>query len=123
MRMSRLAFIALLGAVGTVLRVLIAFQVGRSHALPWATLGVNVVGSLLVGVLASIGPDQLSPAWRAALSVGLLGAFTTYSTFALETLRMVEVGRLGSAIGYVAMTVGLGLLAVWLGAALGRAAA
>lgn len=80
--------------------------------LPLGTLVVNVVGSFLLGlVVARVD----SPAVAAAVGTGFCGALTTYSTFAYEAVELAEVGRWRTAIGYVAGSVGLGLLAVTLG--------
>jgi len=93
---------------------------GRSF--PYGTLAVNVLGSLLMGVLYVMLVDKLSlgPQWRAALLIGLLGAFTTFSTFTLETLNLVEEGEVIKALLNVLLNVVLCLLATWVGVLAGR---
>jgi CrcB protein len=90
---------------------------------PLGTLLINVSGSFLLGVLGSVIAQRLPPAsdlLRLALGVGFLGAFTTFSTFELETHSLVEDGAWLSASAYVAASVFVGLLAVRVGLVLGR---
>lgn len=113
--------VAGLGAVGSLLRWLLAAAL-PSARLPWATLAVNVVGSLLIGAIVGAltargaGDGRL----RTLLTAGLLGGFTTYSSFALETTAMVERRAWGHAAGYVGATLVLGLVACGIGLWLGR---
>lgn len=90
---------------------------GSPWAAPAATLFVNVVGSFLFGVVYALaGPRPgLSTAWQPILLVGLLGGFTTYSTFAFQTVEMLTAGRAGQAVAYVAATNLLAVAAVWAG--------
>jgi CrcB protein len=116
--MLKLVLIASGGAVGTLLRY--GVNVGVRHwdgALPIATLSVNVVGCFLIGVIATLfpGPEALRDELRLALLVGLLGGFTTFSTFGLETLSMINRQQIGTAAAYVLASNILGLAAVWLG--------
>ena len=112
------------GAVGALLRFWVSTWVyGRmGRDFPWGTLAVNVLGSLLMGFLYILLIERLalSPAWRAALLVGFLGAFTTFSTFSIETLNLIEEGALFSALSNVLISVVLCLLGAWLGVLLGR---
>jgi CrcB protein len=115
------AIVAAAGALGCVLRwlVTLALPAGR---LPWATLAVNLAGSLVIGVvLAALASRGLSDSrLRAALVVGLLGGFTTYSSFAFEYVAYVERKQLALGVAYVAITVvGCGL-ACALGLLIGR---
>lgn len=106
--------VALGGAIGSVLRHLAVQALGA----PWATLVVNVLGSFAIGVLfVALGP-KLTHA--PLLMTGLLGGFTTFSAFSLDTLRLVEAGQSVQAAGYVAGSVVLSLIAVALGVALAR---
>lgn len=117
------AFVALGGAVGSALR----FQVGRTMthwlgpqavtAFPWATLTVNVVGSLAMGLLAGwlARHGTGGEAWRLLLGVGVLGGFTTFSAFSLELMTLVERGQPGLATVYAGVSVIAGLGALWLG--------
>lgn len=84
---------------------------------PWSTFTVNVTGCLLVGVLAAVAERHAavgSHAWI-FLVVGVLGGYTTFSAFGLETLLMLRRGDVALASGYVAGSVLLGMLAVWAG--------
>lgn len=109
------------GAVGCVLRwlVTLALPTGR---MPWATLAVNLVGSLAIGVCAAaLATRGLADSrLRAALIVGLLGGFTTYSSFAFEYVDYVQRRALASAALYVAVTLVACGLACALGIAIGR---
>lgn len=117
--------VALGGAVGALGRYLavqaLAGSLGRTF--PYATLAVNVGGCLVMGLALAVGIERglLTEPWRAGLIVGVLGGFTTFSAFSAETLVLFESGRTGAALAYVALSTGLCLLAVWVGAALVRA--
>jgi CrcB protein len=116
--------IALFGAVGAVCR----FAAGQCvhHWLgtrfAFGTLTVNVVGCFLLAVLVHVGTttESVPPDLRAALTVGLLGAFTTFSTFGYETMMYVEDGMWHLAVANVAANLVLGLTAVWCGLTLAR---
>ena len=85
---------------------------------PLATLVVNVVGCLIIGVLAGLVMSEritLRFYWREFLFVGILGGFTTFSTFGLDTVTLARTQSLGPALGNVIAHVGLGLIAVWIG--------
>ncbi len=90
---------------------------------PWGTLGVNIAGSFLIGLIATLADEggAIGPQARAFLIVGILGGFTTFSSFSLETVRLTEDRALLQAAGYVALSLALGLGATVLGIALGRA--
>ncbi|MGY2127913.1 fluoride efflux transporter FluC [Blastococcus sp. SYSU DS0617] len=89
---------------------------------PWATLLVNVAGCLLLGLLIGL-VGAGSPSWlRPFLGTGVLGGFTTYSAFAVETVQLTDAGRPGLAAGYVAASVLGGVAASALGTLVGRAA-
>ena len=119
--MMNVLLVALGGAVGAVARYGVGLGAARLFGLafPWGTLLVNVVGGLAMGVLAAeAGPDQ--EALRLALGVGVLGGFTTFSAFSLETVRLME-HQPGLAMLYVAASVLLSVGACWVGLSLGRA--
>lgn len=122
--MTQILAIAGGGAVGALLRFWAAGWVYSllGRAFPWGTLVVNVVGSLLMGFLYVMLVERMStaPEWRALLLVGFLGAFTTFSTFSLETLNLIEDGQLLRAMMNVALSVVLCIVAAWGGMVLGR---
>ena len=116
--------VALGGAVGAVGRFAV---VNASFAIlgrdfPWGVLIANVVGSFLLGLLGVLFvlKFDMPPEWRAALLIGCLGAFTTFSAFSLDTLLMIEGGHLARALANIVGNVLLCLLAVWLGVILAR---
>lgn len=104
-----LSQVALGGAIGAVLRYL----TGLAIAFPFGTLAVNIVGSFLIGVLWVALADR--GAWAALLITGVLGGFTTFSAFSLDTLRLVDTGRAPMAAVYVLASVTLSLGACALG--------
>lgn len=122
--MVRLTVIALGGAAGALARYWMSSWVYRvlGTGFPWGTLAVNVAGSLAIGFLAVYLLDRTHSAeWRALLIVGFLGAFTTFSTFSLETLTLIEEAELGRAIANAAVSVVACLAATWLGTVAARA--
>jgi CrcB protein len=117
-------FAALGGVLGAVGRwaVEVALPAGPG-GWPWATLLVNLTGCLLIGALLAVllARFPASPWLRPFLAVGVLGGYTTYSTFAVEAVRLVDDGRSALAAGYVLASVLGGVLAVVVGLLLGRA--
>ncbi len=119
-----LSLIAFCGAVGALGRYAIsgwALQLlGARFA--YGTLAVNVIGCFLIGLLAQVGvaTEAISPTFRTALGIGFLGAFTTFSTFGLETFYYLEESSWMLAFGNVAANVFFGLAAVWGGLAVAR---
>jgi fluoride exporter len=117
--------VALGGAVGSVLRFLISFGVHAAYkpSFPYATVGINVTGCLLIGfaMVAFAGPYREQETLRTALMVGVLGGFTTFSSFSLETMNLVFEGRYERAMLNVGVSVALGLLATWAGVRLAHA--
>ena len=111
--------LAVAGAAGTLLRAGCTTLADRfvGHAFPWGTLGVNVLGSFAFGVLFALGRARglFTPAQETILLVGLLGGFTTYSSFAFQAVEMAPHGRAAAALAYVAATNLAALAAVWAG--------
>ncbi|MCC9625713.1 fluoride efflux transporter CrcB [Thalassospira sp. MA62] len=112
-----IASIALGGAIGAVARHSVsAFMVSMmGTGFPWGTLVVNVVGSFLMGALIEFSALKLSmgPEMRALLVTGLLGAFTTFSTFSLDVATLYERGNLGLSALYVIVSVVVGISALF----------
>jgi CrcB protein len=107
------------GAAGTAARYGIGLAIGP-RAFPWATLGINVSGSFLIGVALTAATARLGPQAATALAVGFLGAFTTYSTFAWETFTLGRTDRILLAACYLTASVVLGVLSAALGHRLGQ---
>lgn len=125
--MMRFLLVCLGGAVGTGARYLVGGLVERAtgSTFPWGTLGVNLLGSFLLGLVMHVAltTDMLSPTLRFTLTTGVLGGFTTYSTFNYETVERLRAGAWGHAGLYVALTVVACVVAGFLGLAAGRALA
>jgi len=119
-----IAAIALGGALGSVLRYLIAsgLQTWSGRHVPIGTLVVNVSGCLAIGVLYVwlVERSPVAAEWRAFWLVGVLGGFTTFSSFTLETWHLFTHGEAFRAAGNVALSVILCLAATWLGVVAGR---
>jgi CrcB protein len=109
-----LPLIALGGALGSVLRYLMVAAVGA----PWGTAAVNMIGSFAIGVLFVLLDTRVG--WQLFLMTGLLGGFTTFSAFSLDTIKLIEAGQPLQAALYVLGSVALSLIAVALGVALAR---
>lgn len=123
--MTNAMAIAIGGAIGALARYWMSLWVhgimGRDF--PWGTLTINVVGSLLIGLLHVVLVERLNlpPApWRALLMVGVLGAFTTFSSFSLETLILFEGGAWLKALLNIVISVTLCLAAAGAGLFIGR---
>jgi len=120
MMIKSLMFIAVGGALGAMMRFMSQAMVyeyfGRSF--PFGTLFVNVTGSFLMGLLSIFLVEKfnLGAEWHLAILVGVLGSFTTFSTFSIETLVLFEQGDLLKAMSNVLLSVVLCVCAVWLGA-------
>jgi fluoride exporter len=113
--------IAAAGAVGALLRWRIGVAIGL-RGFPWATLLVNVTGCFLLAVmLAAPQVSRLSPTATAAIGIGLLGSFTTFSTFGWETFTLLRTDEVGRAAAYVALSLVGGVVASALGYLVGRA--
>ena len=96
----------------------------RNPWFPYGTLAVNVIGCLLIGLLAGLveSRQMLSPEARGFLLIGILGGFTTFSTFSYETIALLRDGEAIAALANVGLQVGLGLAAVGAGYSLSRLA-
>lgn len=102
-----MAWVSLGGGLGALARLLVSTWLFLPGRFPWATLAINIAGSFAIGLLWGIGQQQ---AWfenwgRYLLVVGVLGGFTTFSAFSLETVALAENGRYLQALGYVLASV------------------
>ncbi len=111
--------------MGAVARYLVSgwvAQAARGSSFPWGTLVVNVVGALLLGLVmgaAATGRLMVAPELRLLIAVGVLGAFTTFSTLSYETLEALRVGAVGVAFANLTVSLVVGLGACWIGLRLG----
>jgi CrcB protein len=122
---TRLAIVALGGAIGAVARYVIAGAVQRmtSPYFPYGTLAVNVVGCAAVGVVVGLAldrPSAIGPGLRLFLVIGVCGGFTTFSAFGYETLELLRADQFLSAFLNVGANLLAGVAAVWAGLALSR---
>lgn len=118
---ASLLWVALGGAAGSMVRALVGLVF--ASRFPWATLAVNVAGSLLIGwLMARLGAAEPGTSARLQnlLVTGFCGGFTTFSTFSWQTLDHAMKGHWGVAAANVLLSVTLCLIAVWLGFRLGR---
>jgi len=117
--MQKTIFIALAGLVGTVLRYWLSGLVARQYGetFPWGTLAVNLIGCFVTGVVFFLTEERflLTPTVRAVILIGLLGGFTTFSAYGLQTFTLVRDGEFALATLNVVTSNVLGLFMVWLG--------
>lgn len=118
--MNQIIAVALGGSFGAVFRFLVSTGIYQwlGRGFPYGTLVVNIIGSFLLGLLTEaliVQKVTFAHDYRAAILVGFIGAFTTFSTFSLETLYLIEQGSLTKAAGNIFVSVTACILAVWLG--------
>jgi len=112
------------GAIGSVMRYGVGKVMGPAadHAVPWHTFAVNVTGAFVIGLLLVLAARQGWPSWwRPFLAVGILGGYTTFSTFSLEVVELGMRGSYAVAGGYAVGSLVAGVAGCALGIALGRA--
>ena len=117
-------WVGLGGALGSIARYVVGLVIYERMGtrFPYGTFVINVSGCFVIGLVLTVLDERLglSPAWREAMAIGFVGAFTTFSTFEYETLRAVQHGQGATALTYVASSVVLGFAAVWAGATVGK---
>ena len=122
--MIQLLAIAAGGALGSMMRFLMSTWVYSmlGRGFPYGTLAVNIIGSLVMGLLTVLLVERMSlgPEWRAAILIGLLGGFTTFSSFSIETFNLIEAGAYVKAITNMVVSVLVCVSATWVGVILGR---
>jgi len=124
MSVNILLYVAAGGAIGAVGRFLVMNQIGQmiGHGFPYSTLVVNVIGSFVLGSIMELSALVWSPSpeIRAMVVVGMLGAFTTFSTFSLDVYYLINRGEIASAWLYITVSVLFSVGAFFGGAALFR---
>ena len=120
----RILLVLVGGGLGSVVRYLVSVALTErlGNGFPGGTVAVNLIGSFLIGLVATLADERgaLSAQTRLFLVAGVLGGFTTFSAFSLETLRLLEGGHPGRAVLNVLGSVLPALAAVWLGTLAGR---
>lgn len=118
--MQQILLVGAGGFVGSVFRYLIitgSQRIFNESWMPYGTLIVNIVGCFAIGLLAGLADSRqiLNPETRLVLMVGLLGGFTTYSTFAYDSVGLLKNGGFAAASAYIMLHIAVGIAAVWLG--------
>jgi CrcB protein len=113
--------VAIAGAAGTAARYGLDLRFSRdAHHVPWVTFSINIAGSFLIGTVVAVLDAHPHTTLRPAITIGFLGAFTTFSTLSLETYRLLDRGHLALASAYSLGSLAAGLMAVTLGVYAGR---
>ena len=121
--LNKYLMIAIGGAAGSIARYQVAAMVQARVAagFPWGTFIVNMSGCFVMGVVMTLLTERLSdPSWRYLIPIGFIGAYTTFSTFELETFRAVSDRAFAIAAAYVVASVVVGYLALWMGVVVTR---
>ena len=116
----RFLWVGVAGAVGAVVRYAIGLSIDQSR-FPWATLVINLSGALMLGFFLAAALGHLPVSIMTPVAVGLIGGFTTFSTFTWEAFSLGRTGRSEVAVLYIAVSICGGLVAAWAGYTAGRA--
>ncbi|GAA6140562.1 fluoride efflux transporter CrcB [Hydrogenophaga sp. 5NK40-0174] len=122
--MNNVIAICLGASIGALSRWRLGVWLNQGHALlPWGTMAANWIGAYAIGLAVVFFQSQvqLDPAWRLAIITGLLGALTTFSTFSVETVAMLQHGKITLAVGNAALHLLGSLLLTWAGIRTGTA--
>ena len=122
--MQKTILIAVAGLIGTLLRYWLSGYVAKQHGetFPWGTMAVNLIGCLVTGAVFFVTEERLllSPTVRTVILIGLLGGFTTFSAYGLQTFTLLRDGAYLLAVANVVVSNTLGVFMVWLGYVLGK---
>jgi len=122
--LSKLIVVALGGAIGAIARYWLGDLISSRlpSQFPLGTFVINVTGSFIIGFFMTLVSQRITvhPNWRLLIAVGFVGAYTTFSTFEFETLKLIEKGNVVSAALNVILSFVVGFIAVWLGVAAAR---
>lgn len=117
-------WIGLAGAAGALARYGLGLFVRglAGPGFPVGTLLINLTGSFLIGLVAGLGADRglIPAAWRTPIATGFIGAYTTFSTWTVDSVQLLEAGHWGAVLLNVVGSAALGLIAVWLGLVVSR---
>ncbi|GHT73360.1 putative fluoride ion transporter CrcB [Bacteroidia bacterium] len=115
--LKQILLVGLGGGAGSIFRFLTSHWIAKTgHSFPFATLIINLLGCLFIGILMGLWlKNQIDTNLRILLVAGFCGGFTTFSTFSLENLQMYQAGQYVQLIVYTLVSVLLGFLAVWIG--------
>ncbi len=104
------------GSIGTMLRYA-GSHYFRTPRFPFATLSINIIGSLFIGVVfgLAVRDSNFENNWKAFLAAGICGGFTTFSAFSLENLQMLQQGKYFLSLAYIACSIIAGIFAAWIG--------
>ncbi len=114
--MKQLLIAGLGGGIGSMARFAL-YHLIKFNQFPLATLLINIVGSLLIGIVIgfSLKEPQWNLHWKIFLATGICGGFTTFSAFSADNLELIQQGKTGIAAGYILGSVALGIFATWIG--------
>ncbi len=109
------------GMIGSMLRYLFSVLI-KPQSFPYATLSVNILGSFLIGLIMGfvLKNEAVSQNWKLFLATGICGGFTTFSAFSLECIQLLDQQRYAATIGYIGLSIILGLAATFAGIQLTR---